>query len=613
MRKYLMMLCAVGACLLLFQSCSDYLDQSPESGLSEKDIFTKFDNFKKYFESVYAISGASDAESRPSLKNGYPFFAGCWARKYTWDSMTDIVDQPIGYPVNGRSIKQGDMGEGRLVDFVSGIRPILHGGFSVIRLCNNALEHIDDLKDASENDKADLRGQIHFARAYAHFSIFRFWGGIPYLDRLLGENDDWDVERLSDYETLQHIAADFQTAADYFEQAHVMRRDALPGQPGHLDNPNLYKPNGVAALAFKGRVLLYAASPKYNSKGVDDWKTAADANLKALQAAEKYGYSLLPFSNYTDNYYGAYYTDESLWSYNFSTGVTYGATWVQSIYCAVFTNDKTYRASACPTQNLVDRFETKWGDPLNTETDRAAATQVGHYNDQNPYADRDPRFGANIIYNQAPIPGYTQADIWYDPATKKYGTLLDHAFSRGWSHTGYYQRKYWGGQSPKNNVKPVMSEPLIRLAEVYLNYAEAANEAYGPTAPAPGSSLSAVQAVNIVRTRATMPGVQAQFTTSTDVFRPRIKNERIIELCFEGHQYFDLRRWKDAPEVYSSPLYGMNIEKVEPSAAYPTGFRYTRVKLDDMTQLKWKDEMYYFPFMSSDMEKMSKFKPNPTW
>ena len=110
-----------------------------------------------------------------------------------------------------------------------------------------------------------------------------------------------------------------------------------------------------------------------------------------------------------------------------------------------------------------------------------------------------------------------------------------------------------------------------------------------------------------------MPAVLSKFTTNTDEFRPRIKNERIIELCFEGHQYFDLRRWKDAPAVYNSSLYGMNIEKVDVSAAYPTGFRYTRVKLDNATQLKWKDEMYYFPFMSSDMEKMSKFKPNPTW
>ena len=179
----------------------------------------------------------------------------------------------------------------------------------------------------------------------------------------------------------------------------------------------------------------------------------------------------------------------------------------------------------CPTQNTIDRFETKWGDPLLTQADRDAAEALGHYNEQDPYKDRDPRFYIDIIYNQAPIPGYNTADIYFDPSTDSYSDLLDHAYL-GYSRTGYYERKWWGGQSVKNkSQKPLMSDPLIRMAELYLNYAEAANRAYGPGGAAPGASMNAVEAINLVRNRVGMPPVKPEFTASTEDFEPRIWNE----------------------------------------------------------------------------------------
>lgn len=391
-----------------------------------------------------------------------------------------------------------------------------------------------------------------------------------------------------------------------------MRRDnPTLGAPGHLDHQDMWKPSGVSAIALKSRILLYAASPLYNKKGTEAWKAAADASWDAIKTAEQYGYFLLPLNEYTDNYVGTKYTDEHLWAYSLGS-LSYGTGWHQSTICAIFTGNKGYRASSCPTQNVVDRFETKWGDPLNTSAQRTTAAKAGHYNEQNPYADRDPRFYLDIIYNQAPIPGYKVAQIYYDPTTKKYSELLDQKY-RGVSHTGYYMAKFWGGQSRKNNVKPLTTDPLIRLGEIYLNYAEAANEVYGPNGKSPGASLSAVQALNKIRERVEMPAVQSQFTGSASLLRPRIKNERIIELCFEGHQYFDLRRWKDAPQAYSTPLQGVFIEKVKKSSTYPTGFKYTRANLADNRQVKWKDAMYYFPFLTSDMETMKNFTPNPTW
>ena len=284
-------------------------------------------------------------------------------------------------------------------------------------------------------------------------------------------------------------------------------------------------------------------------------------------------------------------------------------------FCGIIGNSVSSWSGVCPTQNFVDKFETKWGDPLNTEAERAVATALGHYNEQDPYNDRDPRFYIDIVYNQAPIPGFKIAQIWYqttDDGKVEYGELLDTKYL-GRSFTGYMINKIWGGASNKNRVSTRYTDPLMRLTELYLNYAEAANEAYGPTTPAPGASLSAVQAINVVRDRIGQADIPSQFTVSKEIFRERIKNERNVELAYEGHYYFDIRRWKDAPKAYAGPIMGVQIEKVATSEAYPTGFKYTRAPLEALRQTSWKDAMYYLPFNPEDNFKMKTFVPNEVW
>jgi hypothetical protein len=153
----------------------------------------------------------------------------------------------------------------------------------------------------------------------------------------------------------------------------------------------------------------------------------------------------------------------------------------------------------------------------------------------------------------------------------------------------------------------------MRLTELYLNYAEAANEAYGPNGKAPGASMSAVDAINHIRSRIGQAVVQSQFTASKEIFRERIKNERNVELAYEGHYYFDIRRWMDAPKAYAGPIMGVQIEKVAKSDVYPTGFKYTRYPLEALRQSSWKDAMYYLPFNPEDNFKMKNFVPNEVW
>ena len=611
--------------ILSFSSCNldDYLDQVPEAGLSEEQVFSNYQNFNMYFQGIY--DGEYYYYSRPnldpqnwgrySLMTSYPVFYAIGNQRKTWDSMTELIDDSRIEPTH--TLKQGNfMQYSWLYTNYANYVPLVKGMFMVIRRCNMVLEKIHMLQNVSEQVKDDFKGQAYFARAWAHFALFRTWGRMPYITHVIGPDDEWDLERLSSYETCMHIAADLDTAVMYFQKADVMRRDnPVPGSAGHLDHPDLFRPNGCAAKAIKARVLLYAASPLYNDKGQVAWENAAKANWEAIVTALQYGYDLLPANQRKLNFVGARYTNEQIW------------TWHSGVYAwnnaaLAYTTNGLFVSSATskacnPTQNAVDKYETRWGDPLNTEADKLAAISAGQYNPQDPYKDRDPRFYEDIIFNTTPIPGYGTAQIFYEirSGVPVYSNLLNRDFRH--SHTGYYIRKVWNGQSTLNRINTILSDPLMRLAELYLNYAEAANEAYGPNTPAPGASMTALQAVNLIRERVNMVPVQTRFTQSIEVFRERVKNERIVEFYFEGHHYFhDSRRWKDAPAGMSGTIKGMDIEKLPAGYdvnEYPTGYRYKEVPLTPDRQATWKDAMYYFCFEIEDMQKMKKFEPNEVW
>ena len=605
----------------------DYLNEAPDAGLTAAVVFSKYTNMLKFFDSVYdgqrVVSGTTYDFN---IKTAHPLYFAL-RMEYTWDGMTDMSDN--GRQYESQSIKAGQMG-GTIDKFAGPVSAknmaILVSLFEVIRVCNTTLANIDKMQDALQVDKDDLIGQAHFIRAYAHFGLFRIWGPMPYLTKALVSGDQFDVPRLSRYETCIKIAQDFDTAYTYFKKAGIMRRD-----PDLLmTSAKQFRPTGVAAIALKSRVLLYAASPQNNKNGISDWQAAAKACWTALDTAKFYGYALqtggtaaLLKQAYKNNFMNVARTNEQLWSYyaNYNNpnianpNYSIGLTTVQSMTNAVFAQQATAMSGENPTQNFVDRFETRWGDPLNTPADRSAATALLHYVDQDPYANRDPRFTWGIIYNQTTeIAGYNPANIYYETINGKqvFSDLLNYAAFLGVSHTGYYQRKTIYDSNTKVATSYNLTDPVIRLAELYLNYAEAAAQGYGgENGISPGATLTATQAANVVRTRVGMPAFPTGL--SPVVFMSRLKNERIVELCFEGHYFYDIRRWLDAPAAMNQVLYGMDIEKVPVSSTYPKGFRYIRLPLPADRQSTWKDEMYTFPFTTEDNYKMRNFTPNPIW
>ena len=601
-------------------SClNEYLDKAPDAGLDEKEVFSKYANFKSYFYAVY--NGANF-----NIKAHYPqWFAGN-NQKFTMEGLTDMCDM-----TRIQRCQPGKQGDGSTVIYAVGYNSDASSktakvpySWKSIRVANMTIRNIDMLQDATDREKKDLLAQAYFVRAYCHFELFRLYGSLPYIDKVMGSEDEWDLPRLSDYDMLQRIAADFQTAADIFDQAGLMRRDPASGS-GHLAATDQDKPNGVTALAMKGRVLLYSASPLSNpGNDISRWEEAAEANWTALKSALDHGYLLLAKEKYTDNFYGTKYTNEHIWAWNYGSSKINTSTWSGTF--AYPASNYTNGSGDCPTQNFVDRFETLDGDPLLTEADREAAAKLGHYDEQDPYSNRDPRFDKTILHDGSVVSGCpTGINIHYDPATgtypvtslnnnnRSFGIAWGSNDSKGYSNTGYYVNKLWNGQLGTSAAHQ-HTDPLIRMAELYLNYAEAANEAYGPDGRAGGLPMTALDAVNKVRNRAGMPDVLDKFTGSAPLLRERIRNERCVELAFEGHHYYhDIRRWKIAPQTMSQTLTGMYIEKVPVSDEYPCGRRYVRQPIPNNRQSNWKNAMYYLPFPAAEANKMKNFVNDELW
>lgn len=281
-------------------SClNEYLDKAPDAGLDEKEVFSKYANFKSYFYAVY--NGANF-----NIKAHYPqWFAGN-NQKFTMEGLTDMCDM-----TRIQRCQPGKQGDGSTVIYAVGYNSDASSktakvpySWKSIRVANMTIRNIDMLQDATDREKKDLLAQAYFVRAYCHFELFRLYGSLPYIDKVMGSEDEWDLPRLSDYDMLQRIAADFQTAADIFDQAGLMRRDPASGS-GHLAATDQDKPNGVTALAMKGRALLYSASPLSNpGNDISRWEEAAEANWTALKSALDHGYLLLAKEKYTDNFYG---------------------------------------------------------------------------------------------------------------------------------------------------------------------------------------------------------------------------------------------------------------------------------------------------------------------
>lgn len=622
--KHILILSAIS---LLATDCR-YLDVDPELGLDDQTVFGTYANFRSYFQWLYADNGGSNKES---ILPAFPMYADFLTDySFSWYNTTDMSDAGrMG--VSQQYFKQGVITQDflRAVSFDTSTsdKPLAKSMFSAIRRCNITIQNIDMCQDATQQQKKDLLGQAYALRGFCHFSLCRFFGGMPYLDHPLGPEESWDLPRLSTYETYRRAAEDLKKGYELLKEAGYMRRNS----PLALNSATLNEINGAAAVALYARAMLYAASDYSNTNGVRDWEEAAAAAALAIQEAEEAGFTLTPAADYSKNFLTQETTNENLWTFSVQkndTDISF-----RSLMAYPQSGSDAGSSGVCPTQNFIDRYETVFGEPLLTPEERQLAAAAGHYNEQDPYTGRDPRMDLTIVYD-GQVNTYTKEgviNICYDPYASPKPRWLSNSFGNNivsfgidwgtkdndtyaYSNTGYYCKKYWNGNfGLGQNTQHYHTDPIIRLAELYLNYAEAVNEAYGPYGSSSGLAYTAVQAVNLVRNRIGMPNVLSVYTGGKDSFRERIRNERCVELAFEGHHYYhDIRRWKIAEQTMGQVLYGMRIEKTPVSAGYPNGKKYTRTALPNNRQCLWKDYMYFLPFPDNEAYTMKNFE-NWTW
>ncbi len=513
--------------LFLATGCEKYLDKEYDASLSEEKVFSNVTLTKEYLANIYTF-----------LPDGLGPFSDTQYLNASRDCMTDNATAYWGLIYYNKI---------RTDSYTSSSHPLAGSFwtsyFTGIRRCNVFLENLSSdviSDDATSGDDNHLYSrylaEARFLRALFHFELVAYFGDAPIVEQAY----DTDSEEMLNL-TRTDAAEVLEWVAD--ECADIV--DDLPFR--YTSDGSWGRINGAAAYALRSRALLYRASALNNTDGTTSWwSDAADAAKDLIDANESssnpytlYTYSGTPSSTTlpsdivnasqgTLNYMYCFITTP----YNNNEVMLGRSIWTTYVIDYSFLPYGSFSGAygrTNPTQNLVDSYETVDGNFIDEDS---------NYSDQDPFTNRDPRLEASIFHQGSswgrPDQGEeATVDVHYNSATD---VGVDYRGSSGGTYTGYYVKK-WVNPNLVFSTSTTASHGWIiyRYAEVLLNYAEALNEAEGATD-------EVYDAIDQVRARAGMPNLPSGLTQ--DEMRERIRNERRVELAFEDHRYFDVRRWK---------------------------------------------------------------------
>lgn len=435
-----------------------------------------------------------------------------------------------------------------------------------IREVNYALANIAEV-EMSQARKNQLIAELKFIRAYRYHDLVRNYGSVVLMgDAVYNLGDDLTQDGLFQKSSIAEGINYILTQLD----------EAAAGLPAANSNSwQLGRATKGAALALKSRIALYAASPLYSA---GTWQAAADAAKEVMTM----GYTLHP------DYQSLFLTSSSK-EIIFERLYVVGARHV----CLEISNGPNGYggwAGNSPLQNLVDAYEVKEDEDTAVPFDWSNTAHATA-----PYENRDPRFYASILYNGAEYRGREIETFLPGGQDSKDGKDNWNA-----SKTGYYLRKFLDDNLPINNpwdVAGIQPWIYLRYAEILLNYAEAQNEAVGPDA-------TVYDAINQIRERADMPDLPAGLSQSE--MREAIRRERQVELAFEEHRFYDVRRWMIAMETENEPAYGINITKSGNTLTYER-----KVALDGR---KFEQKHYWLPIPRAEIQSSgNKLEQSPNY
>jgi len=542
-------------CVVFMTSCKkDFLSLTSTDKISNASILSDTSLFEAYVINRYIGVKLQDKEDDDT---GF-------GRGFQWALWSSLTDESI-YNNNDNTwvIQQGQLAPNNLGDAGT----IWARSYRGIRECNYALSVINGLP-LSAGHKNKLIGELEFIRAFRYQDLIRNYGGIV----LMGDKVTELTDNLQDPSLFNRASI-----TESITYASSQLDDAASRLP--VDNSSswaLGRATKGAALALKSRLLLYAASPLYNA---GTWQAAAAA-AKAVMDLGKY-------SLFQGGYGQLFLTPNS--NEIIFERLFYPVT-AAHLPIELDNGPNSYGGYGgnVPLQNMVDAYPMSNGKSI---TDPASG-----YDSQNPYVNRDPRFYATILYNGAPYRDNVVQVFLPGGKDSNQGPNPQNA-----SKTGYYLRKFANDAYSITNSSEAGAQPWIyfRYAEILLNYAEAQNEAVGPDA-------SVYQAINAIRQRSSV-NMPALSGLSQDDMRTAIRNERRIELAFEEHRFYDVRRWKIAEQTENVPAYGIAVGI---NAANPSGYSYAQKVA--LTGRAFQPQHYWLPIPLTEIQASNgQLKQNP--
>ena len=546
---------------LLLVSCAD-LDYTEQTTRDEKWTFEYFDNgIKNLVFDIYAQVYTNEFDD-----NSAYFLAGA-----TDEAQYALETGAVNNYVNGGWSSANPYDR------------IWTKSYSAIADANMFLEKLDqaDISDWQYNPDyskwvAQLEMfpyEVRFLRAYFYFELFKTYGDVPLVTTTLTNGQANSVQRTSADKIVQFIVDECDAVAPYLPVSYITEV-----------NSEIGRATRVAAAALKARTLLYAASPLHNPNGdKTKWAKAAEACKYILDNASTWGLKL--------NAYG------TLWGHDAFTNNTElilglgrgeNNTFEKANYPIGVENGSS---GNCPTQSLVDQYEYQ----DNGETFAQRYPENIDLTEVDPYEGLDPRFALTVVKN---------GDEWpSNGAQKKVIETFTGGFNAapkyGATPTSYYLRKYVDGScvtTADNQTSRRHTWILFRLAEFYLNYAEAVFNATGSANDAT-YGMTANEAINVLRNRADIQ--MPNFTEDGEAWVERYERERLVELAFENHRFWDVRRWKKGAKYFKE----IKVATISPELVL-TRSTVTR---------QWDDKFNLYPIPQSELKKNPNLTQNPGW
>ena len=458
------------------------------------------------------------------------------------------------------------------------------------------------------DDFTKLRAEVRFLRAYFHMELVKRYGGVPVITKVLSEEEAFLITRKSYDDCINFITNEcdsvYPILANHWTNYGIPTGTLVGRGDAGTDNTRLGRIEKPAASALKIRALLFAASPLNNptndlAKWIKATNAAKDFFLDPNTAPVRFIYN-----NYKALFHAQIDKNTITPIKGKNTGLimtrpfeTAGNAFEKANYPIGMTGAGA--GATCPSQNLVDAFEVKsTGKPISDPTSA--------YNPANPFNDRDPRLAFIVACNGSIYGKNIDATDRYVQTFQ--GGVDAVGIKYGATTTGYYLRKMCveNFDLTKNPTQP-KAWVLMRYEEVLLSFAEAMNEAYGPDADQIGALKTARTAVNEIRARVgvAMPAIPLGLTK--EQMRDRIRNERRVELAFEEHRFFDVRRWKIAEQTEDALLIGMKITKNSDNTLSYEKFEVEKRVFD-------KSKMYFYPIPQAEIQKSNGLMTqNPGW